>query len=618
VPKARVLAVDDQRYFRELIEEFLAAEGFEAQTASSGEEALHVLERSAFDIVLTDLVMPGMDGSELVHRVKSRNPDQDIVVITGVVDVRTAVDAMKLGASDYLLKPFDRRALALCLEGILQKRRLQSEHARLLAENIEFMGERRLFERALGLFACVALQPLAERIIEGLCLETQAQGGVLWAQSEEGPLELAAARGLVRLDSEPERLALEQLPAELRDERTGSLLAPADTERPGTAPALFVPLRREGSLIGVARLTDRLEGDAFDDVDRVCAQKFSRHAEVALANALRFRALEKRSLEDPISGAYTAQYFQDVVRNEIEKANRFGRSFALLELDLGSLDAALREAGEAGVQTLLTGVAEELTRLLRAADLLAAGGAGRFYVLLAEADALGAAVLKRRALQALGASELFTRIGADARPDPQVGTAVYPRDGASLEALLRVLDERVEEERRSPVRRLGLDRMTLAEGLQTLLEEGSPERAETAAQIARFVVSEIGRRPRERGLLYAAPGTALIGAVRDGLEALRGVATRTELVVIADGERPDFPEPAVNWLSPQRIACLAPFVIQYGDGPAYALVRDAKDGAGKTRLFHTSDRSLVEHLAFRLQQELAVPSHLPATEEARA
>ena len=183
MPKARILAVDDQRYFRELIEEFLTAEGFEAQTASSGEEALHLLERSAFDIVLTDLVMPGMDGSELVHRVKSRNPEQDIVVVTGVVDVKTAVDAMKLGASDYLLKPFDRRALALCLESILQKRRLQTEHARLLAENIEFMGERRLFERALGLFACVAVQPLAERIVEGLCHETQAQGGVLWASS---------------------------------------------------------------------------------------------------------------------------------------------------------------------------------------------------------------------------------------------------------------------------------------------------------------------------------------------------------------------------------------------------------------------------------------------------
>ena len=68
--------------------------------------------------------------------------------------------------------------------------------------------------------------------------------------------------------------------------------------------------------------------------------------------------------------------------------------------------------------------------------------------------------------------------------------------------------------------------MTLAEGLQALLAEGVPERPETPAQLARFVVSEVGRRPRERDLLFAAPGSALDAAVREGLEALRGVATR--------------------------------------------------------------------------------------------
>ncbi len=175
MPKARILAVDDQRYFRELIEEFLVEEGFEAQTVSTGEEALHILENADFDVVLTDLLMPGMDGTELVHRVKQHNDEQDIVVVTGVVDVKTAVEAMKLGASDYLLKPFDRKTLALTLEGILQRRRLKTEHSRLLAENIEYIGERSLFERALGLFSSLAIEPLAERLVESLCLETRAQ-----------------------------------------------------------------------------------------------------------------------------------------------------------------------------------------------------------------------------------------------------------------------------------------------------------------------------------------------------------------------------------------------------------------------------------------------------------
>ena len=71
--------------------------------------------------MLTDLVMPGMDGHELVQRIKERAPSR-IVVVTSVGDVKTAVDAMKLGATDYLLKPIDRATLARALEGILQRR----------------------------------------------------------------------------------------------------------------------------------------------------------------------------------------------------------------------------------------------------------------------------------------------------------------------------------------------------------------------------------------------------------------------------------------------------------------------------------------------------------------
>ncbi|MBW1885269.1 MAG: response regulator, partial [Deltaproteobacteria bacterium] len=138
--KARILAVDDQRYFRELIEGLLQEEGYEVETVSTAVEALHLLDREVFDIVITDLVMPGVDGTELVGRIKERLPEQDIVMVTGVVDVKTAVEAMKQGATDYILKPFDRNTLADSLSKILQRRRLRDEHARLMTENLEYMG----------------------------------------------------------------------------------------------------------------------------------------------------------------------------------------------------------------------------------------------------------------------------------------------------------------------------------------------------------------------------------------------------------------------------------------------------------------------------------------------
>jgi CheY-like chemotaxis protein len=195
MPKGRILAVDDQRYFRELIEGTLAEQGFEVRTASSGDEALAILEQSVFDVVITDLVMPVMNGTELVQRVKERDSEQDIVVVTGVVDVKSAVDAMRLGATDYLLKPYDRDMLVASLESILQRRRLSTERDRLLAENIEYLGERALFARALGLFSLCSRDALGEKVLEGLCEETGAQGGVLWLAACSGwPRKTAAAR----------------------------------------------------------------------------------------------------------------------------------------------------------------------------------------------------------------------------------------------------------------------------------------------------------------------------------------------------------------------------------------------------------------------------------------
>src|SRR5262245_2791433 len=215
MPRGRILAVDDQRYFRELIEGLLVEEGFEVQTCASGEEALRLLDQTVFDVIVTDLVMPAMTGIDLVQRVKERDPEQEIIVVTGVVDVQSAVDAMKIGATDYLLKPFDRATLASALEGILQRARLRQERDRLLAENIEFLGERALFERALGLFRATTLEALSEKVLDGLCRETGAQGGVLWWQADDdapGELRLISVHGLVRLEEERAQLVPGELP----------------------------------------------------------------------------------------------------------------------------------------------------------------------------------------------------------------------------------------------------------------------------------------------------------------------------------------------------------------------------------------------------------------------
>lgn len=602
--KARILAVDDQRYFRELIEGLLEDEGYAVHACASGEEALHLFEREDFDVVVTDLVMPGIDGAELVRRIKERRPEQDVVMVTGVVDVKTAVDAMKLGATDYILKPYDRATIVDALEKILAQKRLREEHARLMEENLEFMGVLSLVERANALFSTLSVEPLAERLIEGLCLETRAQSGVLWVAEEPGraSLELVGARGLVRVDGEPDRIELAEVEAAwcpgLSAARSVVAAMPEDVDG---VEALYVPIRAAGETLGVARLSDKLDGDAFDARDRSMAEKFAEFGGVAVQNALRFRGLERRSLRDPETRAYTLAYFEDAVRNEIQKATRFGHRFGVLRVDVDGMQSEDGGA-EAPLERDRVETARRIEGSLRATDLMATDDEGAFLILLPQTDALGAGVLGQRIRGAIAA--LF-----EGRPMPtmRLGAATFPVDGTQLEPLEAVLETRVTQAgdsllvRFPELARLG----ALDPRFDRMVELGSVVPADTEGQVLRFVLEDVVRRPAERGVLYLSPGPRWLPEILEVLEEIRELPCRTEIVLIAEGEAREV-SPRVTWVNKSALDPRRPFVAYFGDGPAYAMVGQPSGQAERVPVFQTADRALVEHLAFELQRELGI------------
>lgn len=105
-PAIRILVVDDEITVCKSIRQAILSEAVDVDTALSGEEALKKDEGSPFDIVITDLMMPGISGLELLERLKARRPEVNVIMVTGYPTIKTAVQAVKLGAFDYLPKPF--------------------------------------------------------------------------------------------------------------------------------------------------------------------------------------------------------------------------------------------------------------------------------------------------------------------------------------------------------------------------------------------------------------------------------------------------------------------------------------------------------------------------------
>jgi two-component system NtrC family response regulator/two-component system response regulator HydG len=134
--KGRLVVIDDEVNAAAALETLLTDDGYEVARANDGRSGLLLVEKMAPDVVLTDLRMPGMDGLELLARIKEIRPESMVILMTAYGTVKTAVKAMKLGAEDYLGKPIDVDELEIVLQKTLEKKRL-IEESRVLRERLD-------------------------------------------------------------------------------------------------------------------------------------------------------------------------------------------------------------------------------------------------------------------------------------------------------------------------------------------------------------------------------------------------------------------------------------------------------------------------------------------------
>ncbi|MFV1976507.1 MAG: sigma-54-dependent transcriptional regulator, partial [Candidatus Scalindua sp.] len=129
-----ILITDDDESLRRVIEYNLSNQGYRLLLASNGEEALNIFKSEDVDIVVTDIKMEKMDGLKLLENIRRLNSNALVIMITAYGSVETAVKAMKLGAYDYITKPFDRDELQIMIEKGLNLQTLMSENLRLKQE----------------------------------------------------------------------------------------------------------------------------------------------------------------------------------------------------------------------------------------------------------------------------------------------------------------------------------------------------------------------------------------------------------------------------------------------------------------------------------------------------
>lgn len=117
--KNRILVVDDEDALRTVLSSELEGEGYKVASAADGSEAIEILKKEGFDLILLDIKMPNVDGFEVLKFVKESHPDTKVIMLTGFADLKNAIESKKLGAEDFVSKPYDLVDLLTTVERVL-------------------------------------------------------------------------------------------------------------------------------------------------------------------------------------------------------------------------------------------------------------------------------------------------------------------------------------------------------------------------------------------------------------------------------------------------------------------------------------------------------------------
>jgi diguanylate cyclase (GGDEF)-like protein len=443
----RILVVDDEESICSLLAGLFRRAGYEVVTAEDGAHAYHALGQSFFHVCIIDLHLPDMGGIEILRHVRQAYPESEVIILTGYGDLQTAVEALRLGAYDYLQKPvLDLQLILIAIGRALERQKLTRSNTQLVGDlqkaNAELEARRRqqlqyinYIGRALSgaLNYRDVIQVLVQAMLESISCDGAGalllhQNSTNWAWAMTGAkkdLTPDARRELVagmarRL---PESLHLDASMVQMLD-LPGLESKDSDDEawRRFESRTLSVSDELEGIAIVASHVDVPFGEEALGFFEILVTQ-----ASTALANARLFVRANELATRDGLTGLYNHRHFFELLEAEISRAERHGQELAvvMLDIDRGTGLKRINDTlgHQAGDEALCT-ISHFLQENVRRADVVARYGGDEFIVLAPQTGQQEASVLANRICEQLAETPLVVQ-GQGMRVTVSVGVAVF-------------------------------------------------------------------------------------------------------------------------------------------------------------------------------------------------
>ncbi len=315
----RILVVDDDPIISEVLSQTLGDEGYSVTVASRGDTVSQELEKQAYDLVMLDLMLPGIHGLQVFQQIRNRFPETDVIIMTGYASLESALEAVRLGAQEYLTKPFhDLEIVSRIVRKIFEKRRILEENKRLTKHLKKKTVELERVVQALSsinsmgkaLHSILEIQELLDFLVELIASHTGAtRVSLMLSDPQSGEMKIGAAVGIDgeivqnlrvargegivgRVAESGEPLLVEDIVSDPRFEKQADRTYSGDSFI--SAPVvLSVPIRYQQQTLGVINLNNKSDGGVFSKNDLDFVTLLVSQAAIAIEKARLFEELKE-------------------------------------------------------------------------------------------------------------------------------------------------------------------------------------------------------------------------------------------------------------------------------------------------------------------------------------
>jgi diguanylate cyclase (GGDEF)-like protein len=445
----KLLLVEDNPDQQEMmIEAFLANDsGIEVLVVDNGLAALEKLPQDHFDIIILDYSLPRMNGLEVLGKIREQGNATPVIMVTGQGDEKIAVESMKRGASDYIIK---NKNYLETISHVVKKTIENSQMKQRLTE--ASTRTRKLQEISLSVAKERKVDALTRILVEGARELIQAESAVLILidpekagishtafsgiqLNQESLLSADALKGLFGAGySDREPVAIEEPKSHSRWNETLE-------HQPPIHQILSVPLFKQEKIMGVLNVMNKMDWTPFSEEEKAALSTLAVHTAVAIDNAWFLEGVERQAVTDSLTGLYNHREFQNRLLEEVERGNRYGNLFSVLILDIDHFKVLNDTHGHVTGDLILKEIVRLIRKGIRNADIPSRYGGEEFTVILPQTSKEDAKVVADRIRHSIAEYHFTTVPGHSVHVTVSIGISSFPEDTKTREELIIMADQ---------------------------------------------------------------------------------------------------------------------------------------------------------------------------------